>query len=79
MKRTVHDCINIAGIMKLSDGSTRNYGGIEVLENNFIYYTGKGLREIFREKKKELLELSREVLIEGGYIGVIPVNNIVSL
>jgi hypothetical protein len=48
---------NHAGVMTLNDGTKVNYGTIRANQNmsKLIYYTGKGLREIFAT----LLTLSR--------------------
>lgn len=83
---------NHAGVMKLKDGSSSNYGVIELTDNELIYYTGKGLRQIFKpyqteEAKEKSLELHRikdsengiSKLIETGHVGIIKLSDIHSI
>jgi hypothetical protein len=68
-----------AGVMTLNGGTKMNYGVIRVTQNlsKMIFYTGKGLREMFKpgmseeEKKKadELKKLDERTLMKMGYIG----------
>lgn len=46
---------NHAGVMTLNDGSKINYGTIRVTQNmsKLVYYTGKGLREMFKPDMNE--------------------------
>lgn len=72
---------NHAGVMTLNDGTKHNYGTIRVTQNmsKLIYYTGKGLREMFKpdmtdeEKKKseELKKLDEKTLMKSGHIAEI--------
>ncbi|MCE3228469.1 MAG: hypothetical protein K0S32_3020 [Bacteroidetes bacterium] len=76
--------IGRAGVMKLRSGKTVNYGGIAIEGDTFVYYTGKGLREMWpqdpnpeiSEKTKMLRNMSREELIAGDYINVILISEI---
>lgn len=62
---------NHAGVMTLNDGTKANCGAIRVTQNmsKLIYYTGKGLREMFKpdmnedEKRKaeELKKLDEKI------------------
>jgi len=59
---------NHAGAMMLKDGTTLNYGVIRLSENEVVYYTGKGLREMWkpnmtdeeRKRAEELRRISKE-------------------
>lgn len=42
-----------SGVMQLKDRRTVNYGVIRVTDNEVVYYTGKGLREMFKPNMKE--------------------------
>jgi hypothetical protein len=55
---------NHAGAMKLKNGITANYGVIRVAEGKLVYFTGKGLREIWapnmtEEQKKDAAVLRK--------------------
>jgi len=75
-----------AGVMTLKDGTQMNYGVIRIIQNlsKLIYYTGKGLREMFKpdmteeEKKKadELKRLDENTLMKMGYIDDMPLKDI---
>jgi hypothetical protein len=80
---------NHAGVMLLKDGRTVNYGVIRITEKEVVYYTGKGLREMWKpnmneEEKAEGAELKKYVENEGGeqqlidseYIAVTPFDEI---
>jgi hypothetical protein len=78
-----------AGVMVLKDGTKMNYGVIRVTRNmsKMVYYTGKGLREMFKpdmneeEKSRatELKKLDEKTLMWLGYIAEIPFENILTL
>lgn len=80
---------NHAGVMTLNDEKKANYGTFRVTQNmsKLIYYTGKGLREIFKpdmtedEKRKaeELKKLDEKTLMKLGYIGEILLSEIKEL
>ena len=67
-----------AGVMTLKDGTQMNYGVIRVTQNmsKMIFYTGKGLREIFKPdmteeektKAEQLKKLNEKTLMESGHI-----------
>ena len=67
-----------AGVMTLKDGTTMNYGVIRITQNlsKMIFYTGKGLREMFKpemteEEKKnaeQLKKLDENTLMKSGHI-----------
>lgn len=74
---------NHAGAMQLKDGRTVNYGVIRLTDTEVVYYTGKGLREMWKpnmteEEKKIAEELKRigeepdgeEKLIRSEHIAV---------
>lgn len=75
-----------AGVMTLNDGTKMNYGVIRVTRNlsKMIFYTGKGLREMFKpdmtEKEKaiaaELKKLDEKVLMKSGHVAEILLSNI---
>lgn len=77
---------NHAGVMTLNDGTKQNYGAIRVTQNmsKLIYYTGKGLREMFKpdmteeEKKKaeELKKLDEIALMKSGHVSEILLSEI---
>lgn len=77
---------NHAGVMTLKDGSNVNYGVIRVSENlgKMVYYTGKGLREMFKpdmseeEKQRaaELKKLSENELMKQGFVAEIALSEI---
>lgn len=57
--------VNHAGAMQLKDGRTVNYGVIRVMEDEIVYYTGKGLREMWKpnmtEEEKEIADKLRKI------------------
>ena len=57
---------NHAGAMQLKDGRTINYGVIRVTDNEIVYYTGKGLREMW---KPDMTEDERKISDELKRIG----------
>jgi len=75
-----------AGVMTLNDGTKINYGVIRTTQNmsKIIFYTGKGLRKIFKldmtEEEKtiaaELKKLDEKTLIKSGHISEILLTNI---
>ena len=80
---------NHAGAMQLKDGRTVNYGVIRTTDNEVVYYTGKGLREMWKptmtEDEKKLAEQLRQIgeqengeqkLMESGHIAVTPFDEI---
>jgi hypothetical protein len=78
---------NQAGTMVLKDGSNVNYGAIRLTEKTFTYYTGKGLREMFKpsmtEKEKQTAEalkkLTERELTKQGYIAEVAVADILQI
>jgi hypothetical protein len=78
-----------AGVMTLKDGTQMNYGVIRVTQNltKIIFYTGKGLRELFKpdmnEEEKanaeQLKNLDEKNLMKLGYVSEIPFSNIQAL
>ncbi len=44
---------NHAGAMKLKDGRTVNYGVIRITDKEVVYYTGKGLQEMWKPDMNE--------------------------
>ena len=80
---------NHAGAMQLKNGQTVNYGVIRTTENDVVYYTGKGLREMWKptmtEEEKILAEQLKQIgeqeggeqkLILSGHIAVTPFDEI---
>lgn len=73
---------NRAGVITFKDGRKGNFGSIRVENENFICYTGQGLREIYpqngqqTELSKKLKEKTEAELIESGHIAVIPISDI---
>jgi hypothetical protein len=77
---------NHAGVMTLNDGTKHNYGAIRVTQNmsKLIYYTGKGLREMFKpdmtegEKKKaeELKKLDEKTFMKSGHVSEVLLSEI---
>ncbi len=75
-----------ASIMTLKDGTQMNCGVIRVTQNlsKMIFYTGKGLRDMFKpdmteeEKAKaiELKKLNEKTLMKSGYVSEMPFANI---
>lgn len=53
---------NHAGALVLDDGSTINYGVIEIVAGRMRYYTGKGLREIWSPRMTEEQKAAAELL-----------------
>lgn len=81
--------INHAGALILINGKTINYGVIRIDDNKLIYYTGKGLRELWNpnmtdteeKRAKELIQINEsaggeEKLIASGHIAVTPLDQI---
>jgi hypothetical protein len=78
-----------AGVMTLKNGTQINYGVIRMTQNmsKIIFYTGMGLRELFKpdmseEEKKNaehLKKLNEKTLIKLGYIDEMLISNIQSL
>ena len=78
-----------AGIMTLKDGTTLNFGVIRITRNNrkLVFYTGKGLREMFKPdmteeekiKAEVLKKLDEKTLIRMEYISEVSLANIQSL
>ena len=56
---------NHAGAMQLKDERTVNYGVIRLTDNEVIYYTGKGLREILKpnmtDEEKKLADQLKKI------------------
>lgn len=80
---------NRAGAMQLIDGRTVNYGVIRVDDKEVVYYTGKGLREMWKpnmnEEEKKLAEALKKIdketdgeqkLIKSEHIAVTPLDQI---
>jgi hypothetical protein len=75
-----------AGIMTLKDGTQMNYGVIRITQNlsKMIFYTGRGLREMFKpdmnEEEKanaeQLKKLDEKTLMKLGYVSEMPLTNI---
>ena len=75
-----------AGVMTLKDGTQMNYGVIRVTQNlsKMIFYTGKGLREMFKpdmtEEEKiiaeQLKNLDEKILTKSGHISEMLLTNI---
>ena len=83
---------NHAGVLKLKDGSSSNHGVIKLTDNELIYYTGKGIREIFKpypteEAKEKSIKLHRlkdsengiSELIKTEHIAVLKLSDILSI
>ena len=81
--------INHAGAMVLKDGNTVNYGVIRIDDEKVVYYTGRGLREMWKpdmaaseqllaETLKKIGEEpdGEEKLIASGHIAVTPIEQI---
>jgi len=70
-----------AGVMTLKDGAKMNFGTIRVTQNlsKMIFYTGKGLREMFKPDMTEeesaiaaeLKKLDEKTLMKSGHISEI--------
>ena len=80
---------NHAGAVQLKDGRRVNYGVIRVSENEVVYYTGKGLSEMWKpnmndEEKKRAEELRKigegengeRKLMESKHIAVTKLDDI---
>lgn len=76
---------NHAGAMRLKDGRTVNYGVIKVInDDKVLYYTGKGLREMWApdmtEEQKVEAEIlkgkEKEELMETGHVAITPLDDI---
>lgn len=74
---------NHAGAMQLKNGETVNYGVIRIDNKELVYFTGKGLREMWKpnmsEEEKNIAENLRKIseeengeqkLIDSGHIAV---------
>ena len=81
---------NTAGVMVLVNGHRVNYGVIEVRNETLLFFTGKGLREIFKpstpeeEKAAPALKLKADAeawddLKKSGHVDEVPLARIVSL
>lgn len=80
---------NHVGVMTLNDQTKVNYRTIRVTQNmsKLIYYTGKGLREIFKfdmtedekHKAEKLKKPDEKMLMKLGYIAEIPLSEIKEL
>lgn len=80
---------NHAGAMLLKNGQTVNYGVIRIENEQLVYYTGRGLREMWQptmtpEQRQHAQELQRiandphgeQTLINSGHIAITPLNQI---
>lgn len=77
---------NQAGLMRLNDGTKHNYGTIRATQNmsKLIYYTDKGLREIFKpdiaeevkRKAEELKKLDEKTLMKSGHVSEVLLSEI---
>ena len=75
---------NHTGAMRLKDGTTINYGVIERFGDRVLYYTGKGLREMWApnmtEEQKQIAETlkgkDKQELIESGHVAISLLDNI---
>lgn len=75
-----------AGTMILNDGTKMNYGVIRINQNmsKMIYYTGKGLREMFkpdmtkeeRQKAESLKKMDEKTLMKSEHIAEILLSEI---
>jgi hypothetical protein len=75
-----------AGVLTLKDGTQMNYGVIRVTQNlsKMIFYTGKGLREMFNPDMTEeetiiaeqLKKLDKKTLTKSGHISEMLLTNI---
>lgn len=74
------------GIMTLKDETQVNYGIIRITQNlsKITFYTGKGLRELFkldmnkeeRANAAQLKKLDEKTLMKLGYVSEMPFSNI---
>lgn len=80
---------NMAGVMLLINGHRANYGVIEVRNEHLLFFTGKGLREIFKpstpfeEKAQAALKVLADAkqwddLKRSGHVEEIPLSRIES-
>lgn len=77
LKQQLRMLQNHAGALRLTDGSEINFGSIEVRDDNFVFYTRKGLDDIFRiGGNMKLLDNGEDSLITSGHILSIPINKI---
>lgn len=80
---------NHAGALQFKNGNTANYGVIELDGNQLTYFTGKGLREIWKPKMNEeerniamrLREIYNkengiDLLMETGHVAKTPLDEI---
>ncbi len=75
-----------AGVMTLKDGTQMNYGVIRIAQNmsKMVFYTGKGLSELFKpdmtEEEKanaeQLKKLDEKTLMKLGYVSEMQFSNI---
>lgn len=80
---------NHTGVMTLNDGTKLNCRAIRITRNNrkLIYYTDKGLSEIFKpdmtndekHKAEELKKLDEKTLMKSGHIAEILLSEIKEL
>ena len=81
--------VNHAGIFLLKNGEIVNYGFIRISDNAIVYFTGKGLHEIWNNNltneenilgtqlKKTLQEVGGEQkLIKSEHIAITPLEDI---
>lgn len=78
-----------AGVMTLKDGTQMNYCVIRITQNmaKVIFYTGKGLRELFKpnmteeekENAEQLKKLDEKTLMKLGYVSEMAVADIQAL
>lgn len=76
---------NYAGVMRLKNGTRANFGSIRVEDENFIHYSGKGLREMFPQDGKEteqsraLKKLDEQSLMKSQHIMSTPISEIAAI
>lgn len=81
---------NTAGVMVLVNGHRASFGVIEVRNGHLLFFTGKGLREIFKpstpneEKAAPALQVkvdaeAWEELKRSGHVAEVPLARIISL
>lgn len=75
---------NHAGVLLLTSAKKTNYGSIRVEGENFVHYTGLGLREIWpqngeTERSKELKMYNEYKLIKLGHIALTPIVEIAQI
>ena len=81
LKQQLRMLNNHAGALRLTNGTEINYGSIEVRDDNFVFYTRKGLDEIFsytadKVQSNKLKIETEENLIKSGHIASIAINTI---